>query len=132
MRSIIGIDAAHWIASMFIKYLQIAQHLLHTPGTGKQTLVKVLIENCLWWVDLLTWSNMWTEGAFWARKCFVCHSPTQSITNIRIHSDIRIILNEYIHIRKYSDSNKMLNIFGHSLYDFKVPRIYSDIHLVKK
>ena len=56
----------------------------------------------------------------------------QSITNIRIHSNIRIILNEYIHIRKYSDSNKMLNIFGHSFDGSKLPRIYPGIHSVKK
>ena len=50
--------------------------------------------------------------------------------NIQIYSDIQIIVSEYIHIQKYSDSNKMSNIFGYLFDGFKLPKIYSDIHLV--
>lgn len=46
--------------------------------------------------------------------------PSQSITNIRVHSDIRIFLNKYIHILKYSGYNEMTNIFGYSFTALKI------------
>ena len=56
----------------------------------------------------------------------------QSIMNIRIYSNIRIFLNEYIQNQKYSDPTNTSNIFRYSFVGFKLLRIYSDIHSIKK
>ena len=47
-------------------------------------------------------------------------------------SPLWIILDEYIHIQKYLDSNNRPYIFRYSFDGFKLPRIYSDNHSITK
>ena len=67
------------------------------------------------------------NGIF-SKNVWMNMTTIQSVTNIRIHSDIRIIPIKYFHIRKYSESNTTTNTFGYSFVDLKLPRIHSDIH----
>ena len=71
-------------------------------------------------------SPIWPQISHYTRdtKLLICElrlwpGPLpQSKTNIRIYAIIWIILNEYIRIRKYWDSNNMSNIFSYSFIAF--------------
>jgi hypothetical protein len=53
-----------------------------------------------------------------ALHCTALHcTALQCVTNIRIYSNIRIFLDKYIHLYRYSLDFKATNIFGHSFVE---------------